>query len=94
MVTDYSERLEVMTDDELSAKWVAVMTATVEPGNREAQLAAIDAVAGEVNSRYEKASFSSLVITPKDALAVTEHLKRLIGGIDEERFGPEPDDEG
>ena len=92
-MTDYGVLLEDMTDDELSAEWVAVMTATVEPGNREAQLAAIEAVASEVNSRYEKASFLALVITPKDALAVTEHLKRLIGGIDEEWFGPDQADE-
>jgi hypothetical protein len=90
-VSEHDRRFEGMTDDELSAQWVAVMTARVESGNREAQLAAIDAVAREVNSRYEEAGFSSLVITPKDALAVTEHLKRLIGAADTDWFGPEED---
>lgn len=92
-MTEYNERLGEMSDDELSAEWVAVMTANAESGNREAQLAAVEAVAGEVNSRYERASFSSLVITAQDALAVTEHLKRLIGAADTDWFGPEKDAE-
>ena len=57
-----------MADDELSAEWARVMVAEEEPGSRAAQLAAIDAVADEVNTRYHEASFSSLVITPEDAL--------------------------
>lgn len=91
-MTEYAGRLRGMTDDELSTEWVAVMTARVEPDNREAQLDRIDAVAEEVNSRYESASFTSLVITPKDALAVTEHLKRWIGVVDSDWFGPERDE--
>ena len=92
-MTEYADRLKGMTDAELSAEWVAVMTARVETDNREAQLDAIDAVAEEVNARYARTSFTSLVITPKDALAVTEHLKRWIGAVDSDWFGPEHDED-
>lgn len=87
-MTKYRTRLEAMADDELSAEWVAVMTAEFEPGNRETQLAAIDAVAEELNSRYEQTRFASLAITPKDAKAVTDHLKRWIQASDSDWFGP------
>ena len=93
-MTTYDNRLKALTDDELSAEWVAVMTAKVEPDNREAQLAAIDAVGEEVNSRYREGGSSSLVITPKDALAVADHLKRLIGAKDSDWFGLEQHDAG
>ena len=83
-----------MADDELSAEWVRVMVAEVEPNNREAQLAAIEAVADEVNNRYQAAQFLSLVITPEDALAVTAHLKRWIGAKDSEWFGQDQEDNG
>jgi hypothetical protein len=83
-----------MADNELSAEWVRVMVAEVKPDNREAQLAAIDAVADEINTRYQEASFSSLVITPEDALAVTEHLKRWIGAKDSDWFGPDQEEDG
>lgn len=78
-----------MTDDELSAEWVRVMVIELEPDNRDAQLAAIDAVTDEINVRYERGSVSSLVITPEDALTVTKHLKRTIGAKDSDWFGPE-----
>lgn len=93
-MTDYRRGLRDMTDDELSAEWVRVMVAEVEPGNRQAQLAAIDAVADEVNARYQEANFLSLVITPEDALAVTEHLKRWIGAKDSDWFGPDQEEDG
>ena len=64
------------------------MVSDVEPDNRDAQLAAIDSVADEVNARYREANFMSLVITPEDALAVTKHLKRWIGAKDSDWFGP------
>lgn len=88
-VSGYGERLRGMTDDELSAEWVSVMTARVEPANRQAQLASIEAVRDEINSRYEQANFSSLVITAEDALAVTEHLKKWIGVKKSDWFGPD-----
>ena len=89
MVTDYRRSLRDMTDDELSAEWVRVMVIELEPDNRDAQLAAIDAVTDEINVRYERGSVSSLVITPEDALTVTKHLKRTIGAKDSDWFGPE-----
>jgi hypothetical protein len=88
-MAEYRQGLKEMADDELSAEWVQVMVAEVEPDNREAQLAAIDAVADEVNTRYQEGGFSLLVITPEDALAVTQHLKRWIGAKDSEWFGPD-----
>ena len=88
-VSDYRESLRDMTDDELSTEWVRVMVEEVEPDNRQAQLAAIDAVGAEINLRYETGSVSSLVITPEDALTVTKHLKRMIGAKDSDWFGPE-----
>ena len=89
LVTDYRRSLRDMTDDELSAEWVRVMVIELEPDNRDAQLAAIDAVTDEINVRYERGSVSSLVITPEDALTVTKHLKRTIGAKDSDWFGPE-----
>jgi hypothetical protein len=53
-----------------------------------------NAVADEVNTRYQEASFSSFVITPEDALAVTEHLKRWIGAKDSDWFGPDQEEDG
>ena len=87
-MTDYRTSLSDMTDHELSAEWVRVMVVEVEPDNRDVQLAAIDAVREEINVRYENGSVKSLVITPEDALAVTEHLKRSIGENDSGWFGP------
>jgi hypothetical protein len=93
-VSDYRQSLRDMTDDELSSEWVRVMVEQVEPDNREAQLAAIDAVGDEINVRYEKGIVSSLVITAEDALTVTKHLKRTIGATDSGWFGPKGDEEG
>ncbi len=87
-VSDYRQRLSDMTGDELSSEWVRVMVEEVEPGNRDAQLAAIDAVGDELNVRYEKGSVSTLVITAEDALTVTKHLKSTIGAEDSDWFGP------
>lgn len=46
-------------------------------GVEHAQLAAIEDVAQEVNFRYEQTGFDQLVMTPNDAKAVADHLKRL-----------------
>lgn len=93
-MSDYRESLRDLTDDELSTEWVRVMVEEVEPQNREAQLAAIDAVGDEINVRYEKGMVSSLVITAEDALTVTKHLKRRIGATDSGWFGPKSDEDG
>ena len=71
-MTEYRQTLRDMTDDELSTEWVRVMVEEVEPKNRDAQLAAIDAVGDEINVRFEAGGVSALVITPEDALAVTK----------------------
>ena len=93
-VTEYRQRLSDMTDDELSSEWVRVMVEEVEPGNRDAQLAAIDAVGDEINVRYEMGSVSSLVITAEDALTVTKYLKSTIGAKDSDWFGPRSEEDG
>lgn len=93
-MTDYRRSLRDMTDFELSAEWVRVMVVEVEPDNRDAQLAAIDAVWDEINLRYERGSVASLVITPEDALTVTKHLKRSIGEKDSGWFGPDEAEDG
>ena len=93
-MTEYRQSLRDLTDQELSTEWVRVMVAEVEPDNRDAQLAAIDAVADEVNARYRKTDFLSLVITPEDALAVTEHLKRWIGAEDSDWYGSKDEEAG
>jgi hypothetical protein len=93
-VTEYRQSLRDMTDDELSTEWVQVMVAVVEPDNRDAQLAAIDAVWDEINVRYENGSVSSLVITPEDALTVTKHLKNTIATKDSDWFGPKNKQDG
>lgn len=93
-MTDYRTSLRDMTDHELSAEWVRVMIVEVEPDNRDAQLAAIDAVGEEINVRYENGSVESLVITPEDALTVTKHLKRSIGEKDSGWFGSENAENG
>jgi hypothetical protein len=68
-----------MTDDELSSEWVRVMTVGIDTDSRQALLAAIEDVAQEVNVRYEQTGFDQLVMTPEDAKAVADHLKRLTG---------------
>lgn len=93
-MTDYRKSLGDMTDVELSSEWVRVMVEEVEPGNREAQLAAIEAVGDEINVRYEKGSVSSLVITAEDALTVTKHLKSTIGATDSDWYGPKGEEDG
>lgn len=93
-VTEYRQSLRDMTDDELSTEWVRVMVEEVEPDNRDAQLAAIDAVGDEINVRYEAGSVSALVITPEDALTVTKHLKRTIGARNSDWYGPKEEEEG
>lgn len=93
-MTEYRQSLRGMTDDELSSEWVRVMVEEVEPDNRDAQLEAIEAVGDEINERYEAGSVSSLVITPKDALTVTKHLKRTIGAKNSDWFGPEDEEDG
>lgn len=93
-MTDYRKSLGDMTDVELSSEWVRVMVEEVEPGNRDAQLAAIEAVGHEINERYEKGSVSSLVITAKDALTVTKHLKSTIGANDSDWFGRNGEEDG
>ena len=76
-MTQYQDRLKAMTNDELSSEWVRVMTVGIDADSRQAQLAAIEAVAQEVNVRYEQTGFDQLVMTPEDAKAVADHLKRL-----------------
>jgi len=77
-MSTYAQELKAMTDDQLSAEWVRAMTVPIDRGDRRAQLAVIEEVAAEVNTRYEKAQFSSLVITAADAITVSEHMKKLI----------------
>ncbi|HXV70913.1 MAG TPA: hypothetical protein VEB69_05870 [Acidimicrobiia bacterium] len=93
-MTDYRKSLGGMTDVELSSEWVRVMVEEVEPGNRDAQLAAIEAVGDEINERYEQGSVSSLVITARDALTVTKHLKSTIGAKASDWFGRNGDEDG
>jgi hypothetical protein len=76
-MTQYQDQLKAMTDDELSSEWVRVMTVGIHADTRQAQLAAIEDVAKEVNVRYEQTGFDQLVMTPEDAKAVAAHLKRL-----------------
>ncbi len=71
------ERLRAMSDEELSSEWVRAMTASIAADNRDERMAAIESVAREVNERYERTGFTSLVVTPEDAQAVSEHLKGL-----------------
>jgi hypothetical protein len=92
-MAQYQDQLKAMTDDELSAEWVRVMTVGIDADTREAQLAAIDEVAHEVNIRYEQAGFGALVMTPKDAKAVADHLKRLIATDEAGWFGEDEDTE-
>lgn len=73
----YQDQLKAMTDDELSSEWVRVMTVGIDAATRQAQLSAIEDVAQEVNVRYEQTGFGQLVMTPEDAKAVADHLKRL-----------------
>lgn len=92
-MTQYQDQLKAMTDDELSAEWVRVMTIGIEADSRQAQLAAIEDVAHEVNIRYEQTGFDQLVMTPEDAKAVANHLKRLTAADTDSWFGEneEPD---
>ena len=76
-MTQYQDQLKAMSDDELSSEWARVMTVGIDTDSRQAQLAAIEAVAQEVNVRYEQTGFNQLVMTPQDAKAVADHLKRL-----------------
>ncbi|MDX1467777.1 MAG: hypothetical protein R3258_00395 [Acidimicrobiia bacterium] len=72
------QELRAMSDQELSAEWVRAMTVEIDPDNRTAQLATIDEVVAEINARSERAPSTSLIITPDDALAVSEYLKSTI----------------
>lgn len=92
-MAEYRQRLRDMTDDELSTEWVRVMVEEVKPDNRDAQLAAIDAVGDEINVRYEAGRVSALVITPEDALTVTKHLKRTIGAKNSDWFGSKEEED-
>lgn len=78
-----------MTDDELSAEWVRVMTVRMEPENRMAQLAAVDAVVDELNARYESGRTKTLAVNPADAKKVADHLKSLVRQDDPGWFGPD-----
>lgn len=93
-MTHYRDQLQAMTNDELSAEWVRVMTVGIGADSRQAQLAAIDDVAYEVNVRYEQGGFDKLVMKPKDVKAVADHLKRLTATGEDGWFGQtdEPDD--
>ena len=87
------EELKGLTDEELSAEWVRAMTVPIDHEDRTAQLAAIDAVVSEINARYESGQSTSLIISPADALAVSEFLKSTItasgsGWYDEEQTKP------
>ena len=81
-MTRYEEDLKTMSDDELSAEWVRVMTVGIDADTRQAQLSAIEDVTREVNLRYEQTGFDQLVMTPEDVKAVADHLKRLTADTD------------
>ena len=70
--------LRAMSDQELSTEWVRVMTVEIDSDSRTAQLDAIDEVVAEINARSERAPSTSLIITPRDALAVSDYLKNTI----------------
>lgn len=92
-MSTYEAQLQAMTDEELSKEWVAVMTRHGDPESRKSQLEAVDTVTHEINQRYERGGFSSLIVSAEDAQTVTEHFKRLIGAGEVDWFGEKETEE-